>query len=83
VFRRRNFAEQLEFTREGATEVTAINDDVGVAWVPLLASHQQQQRFSNRPDWSISFARLRTYSRPAPPLRPDLALGSPRGALNI
>jgi Protein of unknown function (DUF4242) len=29
----RNFAERIEFTREGASEVTLINDDVGVTWL--------------------------------------------------
>lgn len=29
----RNFAERLEFTREGASQVTLINDDVGVTWL--------------------------------------------------
>ncbi|CAB3797747.1 DUF4242 domain-containing protein [Paraburkholderia fynbosensis] len=29
----RNFAEQLEFTSEGAAELTEINDEVGVKWL--------------------------------------------------
>jgi hypothetical protein len=33
--------------------------------------------------WSISFASPQARSRPAAPLRPNLALGSLRGALNI
>jgi hypothetical protein len=41
----RNFAEQLEFTREGATEVTAINDDVGVAWVYSFLSADKKKTY--------------------------------------
>ncbi len=41
----RNFAEQLEFTREGAAEVTRINDDVGVAWLFSFLSADKKRTY--------------------------------------
>jgi len=41
----RNFAEQLEVNREGADEIIAINDDVGVRWVYSFLSGDKKKTY--------------------------------------
>ena len=41
----RNFAERIEFTREGASEVTRINDDVGVTWLYSFLSGDKKKTY--------------------------------------
>ena len=41
----RNFAEQLEVTREGAAEVKLINDDLGVSWLFSFLSADKKKTY--------------------------------------
>lgn len=41
----RNFAERLELTREGASAVKLINDDVGVEWVYSFLSADKKKTY--------------------------------------
>jgi hypothetical protein len=41
----RQFAEQLEVTRDSATEVRLINDDVGVHWLFSFLSADKKKTF--------------------------------------
>jgi hypothetical protein len=41
----RNFAEQLEFTREGVGGVTLINDEVGVHWLYSFLSADKRKTY--------------------------------------
>jgi hypothetical protein len=41
----RNFAEQLEVTRDGADEIEAINDDVGVSWLFSFLSADKKKTY--------------------------------------
>jgi hypothetical protein len=41
----RNFAEQLELTREGAAEVKLINTDVGVNWLFSFLSADKKKTY--------------------------------------
>ena len=41
----RNFAEQLEFTVEGATEVTEINHEVGVKWLVSFLTADKRKTY--------------------------------------
>jgi hypothetical protein len=41
----RNFAEQLEVTRDGALEVTQINADVGVQWLFSFLSADKKKTY--------------------------------------
>lgn len=41
----RQFAEQLEVTREGAAEVRLINDDVGVHWLFSFLSADKRKTY--------------------------------------
>ena len=41
----RNFAERFEFTREGASQVTLINDDVGVTWLYSFLSADKKKTY--------------------------------------
>lgn len=41
----RNFAEQLELTRDGATAVKQINEDVGVQWLFSFLSADKKKTY--------------------------------------
>ncbi|WP_244817521.1 DUF4242 domain-containing protein [Caballeronia sp. Lep1P3] len=41
----RNFAEQLEFTVEGAAEVTEINNEVGVKWLVSFLTADKRKTY--------------------------------------
>jgi hypothetical protein len=41
----RNFAEQLEVTRDSAAEVRMINDDLGVSWVFSFLSADKKKTY--------------------------------------
>ncbi|MDR5755239.1 MULTISPECIES: DUF4242 domain-containing protein [unclassified Caballeronia] len=41
----RNFAEQLDFTAEGAEEVTEINDKVGVKWLVSFLTADKRKTY--------------------------------------
>jgi hypothetical protein len=41
----RNFAEQIEVTRDGALEVTRINADVGVQWLFSFLSADKKKTY--------------------------------------
>ena len=41
----RQFAEQLEVTREGANEVRLVNDDVGVHWLFSFLSADKRKTY--------------------------------------
>ncbi|RWN98059.1 DUF4242 domain-containing protein [Mesorhizobium sp.] len=41
----RNFAEQLEFTREGVEGVTLINDEMGVHWLYSFLSADKRKTY--------------------------------------
>ncbi|HEY2021797.1 DUF4242 domain-containing protein [Paraburkholderia sp.] len=41
----RNFAEQLDFTAEGADEVTEINDEVGVKWLVSFLTADKRKTY--------------------------------------
>lgn len=41
----RNFAEQLEFTKEGTDEVQLINDEVGVKWIFSFLSADKRKTY--------------------------------------
>lgn len=41
----RNFAEQLEVTREGAAEVKLINDDIGCSWLFSFLSADKKKTY--------------------------------------
>jgi hypothetical protein len=41
----RNFAEQIDFTREGAAEVTEVNDEVGVKWLVSFLTTDKRKTY--------------------------------------
>lgn len=41
----RNFAEQLEFTSEGAQEVAEINDELGVQWLVSFLTADKRKTY--------------------------------------
>jgi len=41
----RNFAEQLELTKDAAVELKATNDDVGVAWLFSFLSGDKKKTY--------------------------------------
>jgi len=41
----RNFAEQLEVTKDGAAEIRLINDDLGVAWLFSFLSADKKKTY--------------------------------------
>jgi len=41
----RNFAEQLQLTKDGVTEVTRVNADIGVQWLYSFLSADKRKTF--------------------------------------
>jgi len=84
----RNFAEQLEVTRDSAAEIKLINDDIGVNWLFSFLSADKKKTYClyEAPTAEAVREAARRANIPADvivevsELRPEMFIGSPAAA---